>query len=114
MQCLYKYPQAPFPYAGLVAENNRRWGIPSSFEYELMDTGIFDQDKYFDVLVTYANNDPEDLLVQIEVTNRGPDTTQLEVMPARSAVIYVPILRCALGFVTATQLIVSVAPLGAA
>jgi hypothetical protein len=57
MQCLYKYPQASFPYADLVAENGRRRSDPYSFEYELLDTGIFDQNKYFDVLVTYAKND---------------------------------------------------------
>jgi hypothetical protein len=79
MKFLYKYPQAPYPYAELVAENRRRGrGAP---EYELVDTGAFDQDRYFDVVVEYAKADPEDILVRITVTNHGPDRAALDVLP---------------------------------
>ena len=79
MKYLYKYPQAAFPYADLV-ETNRRRGR-HDFEYELLDTHVFDQDRYFDVFVEYAKASPEDLLVQITVTNRGPETATLHVLP---------------------------------
>jgi hypothetical protein len=79
MKFLYKYPQAEFPYGDLV-ETNRRRG-KHDFEYELLDTGVFDQDRYFDVLVEYAKAAPEDLLVQITVTNRGPEAATLHVLP---------------------------------
>ena len=72
MRYLYKYPQAAYPYDNLVATNRERGlGKP---EYELLDTGVFDQDRYFDVFVEYAKASPEDLLVQITVHNRGPDS----------------------------------------
>ena len=71
MKYLYKYPQAAFPYGNLV-ETNRRRGR-NEFEYELLDTGVFDQDRYFDVFVEYAKASPEDLLIQITVYNRGPE-----------------------------------------
>jgi hypothetical protein len=79
MKYLYKYPQAEFPYGDLVATNRRRG--KHDFEYELLDTGVFDQDRYFDVLVEYAKAAPEDLLVQITVTNRGPEAATLHVLP---------------------------------
>jgi hypothetical protein len=79
MKYLYKYPQAAFPYAELVAENRRR--DKRSPEYELLDTGVFNEDRYFDVLVEYAKASPEDILVRIRVTNRGPEAAHLHVLP---------------------------------
>src|SRR5205085_1555211 len=80
MKYLYKYPQAEFPYARLVEENRRRDKL--STEFELIDTGIFDDDRYFDVFVEYAKASPEDILVRINVVNRGPETAELRVLPA--------------------------------
>ena len=71
MKYLYKYPQAAYPYSDLVVTNRRR--SRQEFEYELLDTGVFDQDRYFDVFVEYAKAAPEDILIQITVCNRGPD-----------------------------------------
>jgi hypothetical protein len=79
MKYLYKYPQAAFPYSDLVESNRRR--SRNEFEYELLDTGVFDQDRYFDVFVEYAKASPEDLLVQITVHNRGPEPAELHVLP---------------------------------
>ncbi len=79
MKYLYKYPQAAFPYADLV-ETNRRRGR-NEMEYELIDTGAFDQDRYFDVFVEYAKESPDDLLIQITVWNRGPEPAELHVLP---------------------------------
>ena len=79
MKYLYKYPQAVYPYGGLV-ETNRRRG-KHDFEYELIDTGVFDQDRYFDVFVEYAKASPEDLLIEITVANRGPEPATLHVLP---------------------------------
>ena len=79
MKYLYKYPQAAFPYADLV-ETNRGRG-KHEFEYELLDTGVFDQDRYFDVFVEYAKASPEDLLIQVTVWNRGPEPATLHVLP---------------------------------
>jgi len=79
MKYLYKYPQAAFPYADLV-ETSRRRGR-QEMEYELIDTGVFDQDRYFDVFVDYAKESPEDILVQITVCNRGPEPAELHVLP---------------------------------
>ena len=79
MKYLYKYPQAAFPYADLV-ETSRRRGR-QEFEYELLDTGVFDQDRYFDVFVEYAKASPEDILIQITVHNRGPEPAELHVLP---------------------------------
>jgi hypothetical protein len=76
---LYKYPQAAFPYNQLLEENRRR--SRQEFEYELMDTGVFDQDRYWDVFVEYAKADPEDILVRITVANRGPEKATLHVLP---------------------------------
>ena len=79
MKYLYKYPQAAYPYGDLV-ETNRRRGR-EEFEYELLDTGVFDQDRYFDVFMEYAKQGPEDILVQITVFNRGPEAAELHVLP---------------------------------
>ena len=79
MKYLYKYPQAAFPYAGLVDENRRR--DRHSPEYELLDTGVFEDDHYFDVFVEYAKASVEDFLVRISVVNRGPEPTPLHVLP---------------------------------
>ena len=70
MKYLYKYPQTAYPYSDLV-ETNRRRGR-NEFEYELLDTGVFEQNRYFDVFVEYAKAGPEDVLVQITAANRGP------------------------------------------
>src|SRR3954465_12476615 len=79
MRMLYKYPQAAFPYRDLVDENRRRdRTVP---EYELIDTGVFDGDRYFDVFVEYAKVDCEDLLMKITVANRGPEAAPIRVLP---------------------------------
>ena len=79
MKYLYKYPQAAFPYDDLVRTNKLR--NRSEMEYELLDTGVFDGNRYFDVFVEYAKNTPEDVLIQISVCNRGPATATLHVLP---------------------------------
>jgi hypothetical protein len=79
MRYLYKYPQAAFPYARLVDENRRRGR--EAAEFELLDTGVFDEDRYFDVVVEYAKRDAEDLLVRITVANRGPEAAPIHVLP---------------------------------
>ena len=79
MKYLYKYPQATYPYRDLVDTNRRRG--KHDFEYELLDTGVFDQDRYFDVFVEYAKASPEDILIQITVENRGPEPATLHVLP---------------------------------
>jgi Glycosyl hydrolase family 63 C-terminal domain len=79
MKFLYKYPQRPYPYEDLVATNRRR--SRNEFEYELLDTGIFNDDRYFDVFVEYAKQSPEDTLIRISATNRGPDSATLHVLP---------------------------------
>jgi hypothetical protein len=79
MKSLYKYPQGAFPYRDLVETNRRR--SREEMEYELLDTGIFDEDRYFDVVLEYAKEGPEDLLVRIRVHNRGPETARLHVLP---------------------------------
>jgi hypothetical protein len=79
MKYLYKYPQAAFPYADLVETNKRR--SRDEMEYELLDTGVFDGDRYFDVFVEYAKASPEDILVRITATNRGPDAAELHLLP---------------------------------
>jgi hypothetical protein len=80
MKCLYKYPQAEFPYARLIQENQRRGRADP--EFELIDTGVFDQDRYFDVFVEYAKADVNDILVRISITNRGPDAAPLHLLPS--------------------------------
>jgi hypothetical protein len=79
MKYLYKYPQAAYPYDDLVERNRRR--NRGDMEYELLDTGIFNEDRYFDVFVEYAKQAPEDLLIQISVSNRGPEPAILHVLP---------------------------------
>ncbi len=79
MRALYKYPQRAFPYERLLEENARRG--PDQPEYELLDTGVFDEDRYFDVTVEYAKGAPTDLLVRITVANRGPEAAELDLLP---------------------------------
>ncbi len=79
MKYLYKYPQAAYPYGDLVETNRRR--DRHAFEYELLDTGVFDHDRYFDVFVEYAKASPEDILIQITIENRGPEPATLHVLP---------------------------------
>jgi hypothetical protein len=79
MKYLYKYPQGAYPYGELLAENRRR--TRNDPEYELVDTGIFDGDRYFDVFVEYAKSDAEDLLIRITAVNRGPDAAPLHILP---------------------------------
>lgn len=79
VKMLYKYPQAEFPYAKLVEQNkNRNF---SQMEYELIDTGIFNDNRYFDVYVEYAKADQEDILIRITAYNRGPETASLHLLP---------------------------------
>jgi hypothetical protein len=79
MKYLYKYPHAEYPY-GPIIETNRARGKQDP-EYELLDTGIFDEDRYFDVFVEYAKAEPEDILIQITVCNRGPEPADIHVLP---------------------------------
>jgi len=79
LKCLYKYPQAAFPYDQLLVENQKRTRLEP--EYELVDTGIFNQNRYFDVFVEYAKAAWEDILVRITVWNRGPDPAPLHLLP---------------------------------
>jgi hypothetical protein len=79
LKMLYKYPQAEFPYARLVAENAARG--KEQTEFELLDTGIFDDNRYFDVFVEYAKAAPDDILMRVTVHNRGPETASLHVLP---------------------------------
>ena len=81
MKMLYKYPQGEFPYQKLLEENRRRWGQVGAPEYELLDTGIFDEDRYFDVFIEYAKAGPEDICVRIEAINRGPEAAELHLLP---------------------------------
>jgi hypothetical protein len=79
MKYLYKYPQREFPYLQLMETNRNR--SRHEFEYELLDTGVFDDDRYFDVFVEYAKADPEDILIRISVHNCGPDTADIHLLP---------------------------------
>jgi hypothetical protein len=79
MRMLYKYPQAEFPYRLLLEENRRRGR--SAPEYELLDTGVFAEKKYFDVMIEYAKGDVEDMLIRITATNRGPERAPLHLLP---------------------------------
>ncbi|MBL7861077.1 MAG: glucosidase [Cyclobacteriaceae bacterium] len=79
MRMLYKYPQAEYPYSQLVEESSKR--TKQDPEYELVDTGIFADNRYFDVEVTYAKAEANELLIQITVTNRGPERASIEVIP---------------------------------
>src|SRR5690349_12558059 len=79
MRYLYKYPQAAYPYDDLVNTNHARGR--NQLEYELIDTGVFDQDRYFDVFVEYAKAAPEDILIRCTVHNRGPDSATIDLLP---------------------------------
>ncbi len=79
LRCHYKYPQRAFPYADLVATNGARG--KHDFEYELLDTGVFDDDRYFDVTVEYAKADHDDILMLITAVNRGPEAATLHLLP---------------------------------
>ena len=79
MKYLYKYPQREFPYRTLVETNRGR--SREDFEYELLDTGVFDDDRYFDIFVEYAKGEPDDILIQITVHNRGPETAEIHLLP---------------------------------
>ncbi len=79
MKYLYKYPQQEFPYHDLVEANRLR--SREEFEYELLDTGVFDEDRYFDVFVEYAKKDPQDILIRITVHNRGMESARLHLLP---------------------------------
>src|SRR5258706_1905448 len=78
MKALYKYPQRAFPYQQLVDSNPRD---KTQSEYELVDTGIFDEYRYFDITVDYAKAEDEDILIQITAANRGPDEAPLHILP---------------------------------
>jgi hypothetical protein len=78
LKFLYKYPQAAYPYTKLIAGSRRP---PTEPEYELLDTGVFDDNRYFDVFVEYAKADPEDICIRIEVCNRGPEPAAIHVLP---------------------------------
>ena len=80
MKYLYKYPQGVYPIRESGGQASR-WRSRTEFEYELIDTGVFDEDRYFDVFVEFAKGSPEDLLVQITVHNRGPEAAELCVLP---------------------------------
>lgn len=79
MKYLYKYPQGEYPYEKLVSENNKRDKFQP--EFELIDTGLFDEDKYFDVFIEYAKAGPEDICIKITVHNRGPEKARIHVLP---------------------------------
>ena len=79
LKALYKYPQRAYPYAWLVEENRRRG--KNDAEFELVDTGVFDEGRYFDVTAEYAKASPEDILVRVTIANRGPDAAPLHVLP---------------------------------
>ncbi|MGE3538977.1 MAG: glucosidase [Candidatus Tectimicrobiota bacterium] len=79
MKYLYKYPQAAYPYGQLITESQKRQAWES--EYELLDTGVFDEQRYFDVFVEYAKASPEDICMRIEVCNRGPEEAAIHVLP---------------------------------
>jgi len=81
LKMLYKYPQREFPYARLVEENARRKGDSSQPEFELLDTGIFDDDRYFDVFVEYAKAGVDDILMRATVHNRGPESATIHLLP---------------------------------
>ena len=79
LKMLYKYPQAEFPYAQLVAENGRR--TKADPEFELLDTGVFEEDRYFDIFVEYAKANADDILIRITACNRGKESASLDVLP---------------------------------
>jgi hypothetical protein len=79
MKYVYKYPQVEFPYQRLIDENRRRAG--QGLEFELLDTGVFDENRYFDISIEYAKADEEDICIRIEAVNRGPDPAPLHLIP---------------------------------
>jgi len=79
MRMLYKYPQLEFPYASLIEENKKRGH--NDPEFEIVETGVFDERRYFDVTIEYAKEDPDDILLRVTVENRGPDTAPIHVLP---------------------------------
>ncbi|MEX2272099.1 MAG: hypothetical protein WD690_11530 [Vicinamibacterales bacterium] len=79
MKLLYKYPHAEYPYARLLQENRSRGG--GGMEFELLDTGVFDGDRYFDIVIEYAKADADDICMRIEAFNRGPEAAELHVIP---------------------------------
>jgi hypothetical protein len=79
MKALYKYPQREFPYGRIVEEN--RWRGKDQPEFELIDTGVFDEDRYFDVFVEYAKGAPDDILARFTIANRGPEAASIHVLP---------------------------------
>src|SRR5213594_613172 len=79
MKYLYKYPQQEYPYARLVEENRRRGR--RALEFELIDTGVFAEDRYFDVCVEYAKASPDDIVIRISATNRGREPAELHLLP---------------------------------
>ena len=79
MKYLYKYPQLEFPYSKLVEENRRRGR--NQPEFELIETGVFDEDRYFDIFVEYAKAEPEEILIRIQAVNRGPEAAVLHLLP---------------------------------
>jgi hypothetical protein len=79
MKYLYKYPQSAFPYVDLVTENGKR--SREEMEYELLDTGVFNEDRYFDVFIEYAKEGPEDILIRITAVNHGPEAADLHLLP---------------------------------
>ncbi len=81
LKMLYKYPQRAFPYSQLVEENARRKGDASQPEFELLDTGIFDDDRYWDVFVEYAKAAPDDIRMRVTVHNRGPEEATIHLLP---------------------------------
>lgn len=79
MKYLYKYPQSPYPYEAIVSANRQRGR--NEHEYELLDTGVFDEDRYFDITTEYAKATPEDIFIFITAENRGPDAAELVILP---------------------------------
>ena len=79
LKCQYKYPQAAYPYEDLIETNRARGKLDP--EYELLDTGIFDQDRYFDVIVEYAKAAPDDIVMRVTAHNRGPEAATLHLLP---------------------------------
>src|SRR5213075_425667 len=80
LKMLYKYPQRAFPYSRLVEENSRRKGDSNQPEFELLDTGIFDDDHYFDVFIEYAKASPDDVLMRITIHNRGSEEATIHLL----------------------------------
>src|SRR4051812_30216228 len=79
MRALYRYPQAEFPYRDLVEENGRR--KRNALEYELSETGVWEGNRFFDIVAEYAKGDPDDMLIRVTVTNRGPETATMHLLP---------------------------------